>query len=129
MKLIRTLFPLSLLIILILFPILDTPNLLANFEKGNIEVVDDWFVNSQIVGFSQDFRGNMFFNYVNESLGIEFYPRLTLHTEFNSPLNLTGYLSRKIKKEVAEFGIQVDSNSGNITLGINGSIIAKLPYT
>jgi len=129
MKLIRTLFPLSLLIILTLFPILDTPNLSANFEKGSIEVIDDWFVNSQIVDFSQDFRANMFFNYVNESLGIEFYPRLTLHTEFNSPLNLTGYLSRKIKKEVAEFGIQVDSSSGNITLGINGSIIAKLPST
>ncbi len=126
MKLNRTLFPLSLIVILILFPALDTPNLLANFEKGSIELVDDWFVNSQIVDFSQDFRANMFFNYVNESLGIEFYPRLTLHTEFNSPLNLTGYLSRKIKKEVAEFGIQLDSNSGNITLGINGSIIAKV---
>ena len=127
MKLIKTLFPLSLAMILIMFPILDTPNLLANFEKGSIEVIDDWFVNSQIVDFSQDFRANMFFNYVNESLGIEFYPRLTLHTVFNSPLNLTGYLSRNIKKEVAEFGIQLDSNSGNITLGINGSIIAKVP--
>ena len=129
MKLIKTLFPLSLVMILILFPILDTPNLVANFEKGSIEVIDDWFVNSQIVDFSQDFQANMFFNYVNESLGIEFYPRLTLHTKFNSPLNLTGYLSREIKKEVAEFGIQMDSNSGNITLGLNGSIIAKLPTT
>jgi hypothetical protein len=129
MKLNRTFFPLSLIMILILFPALDTPNLLASFEKGSIEVVEDWFVNSHIVDFSQDFRANMFFNYVNETLGIEFYPRLTLHTEFNSPLNLTGYLSRKIKKEVAEFGIQLDSNSGNITLGLNGSIIARLPST
>ena len=129
MKLIKTIFPLSLIIILILFPVLDSPNLLANFEKGSIEVIDDWFVNSQVVDFSQDFRANMFFNYVNETLGIELYPRLTLHTEFNSPLNSTGYLSRKIKKEIAEFGVQMDSNSGNITLGLNGSIIAKLPFT
>jgi len=127
MKKTRTLFSLSLLIVLILFPIINTPSLIAEFKEGTIENVDDWFVTSKIVDFSQDFRANMFFNYVNETLGIEFYPRLTLHTEFNSPLNLTGYLSRKIKKEAAVFGIQMDSNSGNITLGLNGTIIAKVP--
>jgi len=101
----------------------------ANWEQGEIENIEDWIYTSKLVNVSQDYKIKLFFSYVNETLGIELYPNLSFHTDMNFPLNLTGYLSKKIKKEEAQIGIQVGSNKGNITLGINGSIIGITSIT
>ncbi len=101
----------------------------ANWEKGEIEDIEDWIYSSQIANVSQDFKIKFFFSYVNETLGIEFYPNLSFHTDMNFPLNITGYLPKKIKKEEAQLGIQIGSTEGNFTLGINGSIIGITPIT
>ncbi|MCG3216200.1 MAG: hypothetical protein KAS63_05760 [Candidatus Heimdallarchaeota archaeon] len=101
----------------------------ADWEIGEIENIEDWIVSSNVINITRDYRVNLFFSYINETLGIEFYPNLSFHTEVNVPLNVTGYLSREIKKEEAKIGIQIGSNLGNVTLGLNGTIIGITPIT
>ena len=118
---------LSLILLLSFNPNLKETN--ANWEKGEIENIEDWIYTSQLINVSQDYRIKLFFSYVNESLGIELYPNLSFHTDMNFPLNITGYLPEKIKKEQAQLGIQVGSAEGNFTLGINGTIVGITPIT
>lgn len=101
----------------------------ASFEIGEIENKDDWFISSNLIDFSEDFRANLNFGFEDESLGIGLYPYLTIHTGLNIPLNFTGYLNREIKKESSVLGIQASSNEGNITLGFNGTVIVNTPLT
>jgi len=95
---------------------------IAEFEIGEIEDLSDWFVSSTVVNFNNDFKTNLLFTFVNESLGLEITPYLTLQSQINVPLNFTGYLSKKITDEVSTYGIQIGSSVGNVSLGINGSI-------
>ncbi|MCK5303793.1 MAG: hypothetical protein KAJ72_00985 [Candidatus Heimdallarchaeota archaeon] len=94
----------------------------AEFELGEIEDLSDWFVSSTVVNFNEDFKTNLLFSFVNESLGLEITPYLTLQSEINVPLNFTGYLSKEITDDVSTYGIQIGSSVGNVSLGINGSI-------
>ena len=94
----------------------------AEFELGEIEDLSDWFVSSTVVNFNKDFKTNMLFSFVNESLGLEITPYLTLQSQINLPLNFTGYLQKEIKDDVSTYGIQVGSSVGNVSLGINGSV-------
>ncbi|MHA1551230.1 MAG: hypothetical protein ACTSQC_04745, partial [Candidatus Heimdallarchaeaceae archaeon] len=94
----------------------------AEFELGEIEDLSDWFVSSTMVNFNEDFKTNLLFSFVNESLGLEITPYLTLQSEINVPLNFTGYLSKEITDDVSTYGIQIGSSVGNVSLGINGSI-------
>jgi hypothetical protein len=94
----------------------------AEFELGEIENLSDWFVSSTMVNFNEDFKTNLLFSFVNESLGLEITPYLTLQSEINVPLNFTGYLSKEITDDVSTYGIQIGSSVGNVSLGINGSI-------
>lgn len=95
---------------------------LAEFELGEIEDLSDWFTSSTVVNFNKDFRTNLLFSFVNESLGLEITPYLTLQSQINVPLNFTGYLNKEIKDDVSTYGIQIGSSVGNVSLGINGSI-------
>ncbi|NPD87541.1 MAG: hypothetical protein HGN29_02390 [Asgard group archaeon] len=121
----------SLLIsILMLFIVGNTnQNLVSAFEIGTIEDKNDWVISSKITNYSNDFNAKMVFAFENETLGIGLYPYLTFHTDFNVPFNLTGYLNKDLKKENATYGIQVSGYPGNITLGLNGTIIVKTPIT
>lgn len=94
----------------------------AEFELGEIEDLSDWFFSSTVVNFDKDFKTNLLFSFVNESLGLEITPYLTLKSQINVPLNFTGYLSKEIKDDISTYGIQIGSSVGNVSLGINGSI-------
>jgi hypothetical protein len=94
----------------------------AEFELGEIEDLSDWFTSSTVVNFNEDFKTNLLFSFVNESLGLEITPYLTLKSQINVPLNFTGYLNKEIKDDVSTYGIQIGSSVGNVSMGINGSI-------
>ncbi len=100
---------------------------LAEFELGEIEDLSDWFVSSTVVNFNKDFKTSMLFSFVNESLGLEITPYLTLQSQINVPLNFTGYLQKEIKDDVSTYGIQVGSSIGNVSMGLNGSIDLTIP--
>jgi hypothetical protein len=104
-------------------------NLSSAFEIGTIEDKRDWVISSTVANFSNDFNAKMVFGFENETLGIGLYPYLTFHTGLNIPFNLTGYLNKDIKKGNSTYGIQVSGYPGNITLGLNGTIIVKTPVT
>ena len=104
-------------------------NLVSAFEIGTIEDKNDWVISSAIANFSNDFHAKMVFAFENETLGIGLYPYLTFNTDLNIPFNLTGYLNKDIKKEVSTYGIQVSGYPGNITIGLNGTVIVKTPIT
>ncbi|MCK5141148.1 MAG: hypothetical protein KAQ70_03060, partial [Candidatus Heimdallarchaeota archaeon] len=87
----------------------------AEFELGEIEDHSDWFVSSTVVNFNEDFKTNLLFSFVNESLGLEITPYLTLQSEINVPLNFTGYLSKEITDDVSTYGIQIGSSVGNVS--------------
>ncbi|MCG3220924.1 MAG: hypothetical protein H7641_06045, partial [Candidatus Heimdallarchaeota archaeon] len=119
-----------LLSILMLFTVGNTnQNLVSAFEIGTIEDKNDWVISSAIANFSNDFHAKMVFAFENETLGIGLYPYLTFNTDLNIPFNLTGYLNKDIKKEVSTYGIQVSGYPGNITIGLNGTVIVKTPIT
>ncbi|MBY9001310.1 MAG: hypothetical protein KGD64_10370 [Candidatus Heimdallarchaeota archaeon] len=94
----------------------------AEFELGEIEDLNDWFISSSVVNFQKDFKTNMLFSFVNESLGLEITPYLSLQSQINVPLNFTGYLSKNIQDDVSVYGIQIGSSVGNVSLSVNGSI-------
>ncbi len=101
---------------------LNNNNSFAEFELGVVEDLSDWFVSSTVVNFNEDFKTNLLFSFVNESLGLEITPYLTLQSQINVPLNFTGYLNKEIKDDVSTYGIQIGSSVGNVSLGVNGSI-------
>ncbi|MHA1953514.1 MAG: hypothetical protein ACXAAM_05085 [Candidatus Heimdallarchaeaceae archaeon] len=116
--------------ILMLFIVGNTnQNLVSAFEIGTIEDKNDWVISSNVANFSNDFHAKMVFAFENETLGIGLYPFLTFNTDLNIPFNLTGYLNKDIKKEVSTYGIQVSGYPGNITIGLNGTVIVKTPIT
>jgi hypothetical protein len=104
-------------------------NLISGFELGTIEDRNDWVISTNVANFSNEFNAKMAFAFENDTLGIGLYPFLTFHTDINIPFNLTGYLNKDIKKEESVFGIQVSGHPGNITLGLNGTVIVKTPVT
>ncbi len=109
-------------VVLLVTVSLNSNYTLSDFELGEIDDLSDWFVSSSVVNFNNDFKTNLLFSFVNESLGLEITPYLTLQSQINIPLNFTGYLNKKIKDDVSTYGIQVGSGVGNVSMSINGSI-------
>ena len=104
-------------------------NSVTGFEIGTIEDRNEWVISTEVANFSNEFNAKMAFGFENETLGLGLYPYLTFHTDINIPFNLTGYLNKDIKKETSTYGIQVSGHPGNITIGLNGTIIVKTPVT
>lgn len=107
----------------------DQNKVKADFQKGTIENLEDWFTSTNLVNFTQDYRINLFFSIANDTLGYALVPRLSFHTNMNLPLNFTSYLNNEIQDGVTKFGLQIGSNPGNFTLGLNGTIIIVTPIT
>lgn len=101
----------------------------GEFELGEIEDLDEWFVSSTIANISKDFKTNLLFSFVNESIGLEITPYLSLKSEVNVPFNFTGYLSKSIADDKSVYGIQIGSSMGNISISVNGSISLKTSIT
>ena len=104
-------------------------NVTAEFQKDTIENIEDWFTSSSLVNFTQDYKINLFFNIANDTLGYAIAPRLSFTTNMHVPLNFTSYLNKDVKDGTTEFGLQISSNPGNFTLGLNGTIIIVTPST
>ena len=104
-------------------------NVVSTFEVGTIEDKDYWVYSSNIANFSNDFKAKMVFGFENETLGIGLYPYLTFHTNLNIPFNFTGYLNKDINRQIGTYGVQISSYPGNITIGLNGTVIVKTPVT
>jgi len=118
---------LTLLILLITLNSVRLEATTAYFEEKTIEDVDDWFIGSQKVNFTDTFKSNIYFTFGNTTLGFGTY--LTFESKIDAPLNLTGYLSKKIKEGIAELGVQVKGAEGNIILGVNGTLLIAINET
>ncbi|MHA1397680.1 MAG: hypothetical protein ACTSSG_08055 [Candidatus Heimdallarchaeaceae archaeon] len=119
----------TVVILLMSLSMINISNTSAIFELGSVEDQSDWIVASTQYNFKEDFMATFAFSYEDTNTDVSITPYLSLKTNFNLPFNFTGYLSRKIKKEQGLFGINVDSLGGNITLGINGTIVVYSPIT
>ncbi|UJG41808.1 MAG: hypothetical protein K9W45_04935 [Candidatus Heimdallarchaeum aukensis] len=119
----------SLFFILIVFSVSNlSPNFTrASFYLGSIEKEDDWFIESKKVDFNDSFKANINFAFGNTSLGFATY--LSFNSEINAPLNITGYLNRKIKKDSSTIGINVKGEKGNIIIGLNGTVLVAVNGT
>ncbi len=126
----KQILPILTLFILVSISLQPTHNnVKAEFQKGSIENLEDWFTTTNLVNFTQDYRINIFFNIANDTLGYALAPRLSFHTNMNLPLNFTSYLNNDIQEGSTKFGLQIGSSSGNFTLGLNGTIIVVTPST
>ncbi len=101
----------------------------AEFQKDTVENIEDWFTSSSLINFTKDYNINLFFNIANDTLGYAIAPRLSFNTNMHVPLNFTSYLNKDVKDGTTEFGLQIGSNPGNFTLGLNGTIIIVTPST
>ena len=116
---------LSLILIgLLLVFSINNNNIQAEFTLGEIEDTEDWFESSTIVNVNQDFKTSFLFRFVNETINLEVIPFLTMQSEVNIPFNVTGYLNKKINDDNSTYGLQVSGSTGNITLSVNGTIVA-----
>ena len=104
-------------------------NVQADFQKGTVDNIEDWFTSTSLVNFTQDYKMNIYFNIANETLGYALAPRLSLNTRMNVPLNFTSYLHKDVKDGTSEYGLQIGSTTGNFTLGVNGTVIIVTPNT
>ncbi|UJG44626.1 MAG: hypothetical protein K9W46_05465 [Candidatus Heimdallarchaeum endolithica] len=120
---------LTLFLILIVFTVSNfNPKLTkASFYLGSIEKEDDWFIESKKVDFNDSFKANINFAFGNTSLGFATY--LSFNSEINAPLNITGYLNRKIKKDSSTIGLNVKGDKGNIIIGLNGTVLVAINDT
>jgi hypothetical protein len=104
-------------------------NVVSTFEAGTIEDKNYWVYSSNIANFSNDFKAKMVFGFENETLGIGLYPYLTFSTNVDIPFNFTGYLNKDINRQIGTYGVQISGYPGNITIGLNGTVIVKTPVT
>ncbi len=121
---------LSILIIISIFlgTLASLTEISGDFQQST-EDIDNWSKSVTTVNFSKDDHLKFNFAIADEASDYVLIMYLTFHTILNLPLEVVSYLDHNKNEQTADFGIQVSSNQGNFSLGLNGTIIIDTPFT
>ena len=117
------------LALLFFISVLNTSNYISAAFEQSEEDVENWSKSIAIVDFYKDeyFKFNL---PISDSTGeYVLIMYLSFHTILNLPLEVISYLNHNKRDQTANFGIHINTNQGNFSLGINGTIIVDTPYT
>jgi len=100
----------------------------ADFQLSSSDV-ENWSKSVISVAFSKDNYLKLNLAIADETEEYAFVSYLSFHTILNVPLEVVSYLNHNKRDETADIGLQVQTNQGNFSLGINGTIIVDTPFT